>query len=190
MVLSLLIGWLTIAIRNAQAQRSAIARIHSLGGVVYYDDSFKKPPLPGWLCQILGPDFYSDVISVSFHLRAEMQPDKNLDDEDLRCLEGLAHLVFLDLSDTQISDAGIAHLKALRNLRRLNLSRTEVTEEGVKKIQHSLPQCKIKYTPNGDRHAKFEGGPIICSMSGSAKSVVVSIDSIVPLTDELAVDIS
>jgi hypothetical protein len=49
----------------------------------------------------------------------------------------------LDLSDSHVTDAGLDHLKELTRLQLLDLRGTKVTEKGVKKLQQSLPNCKI-----------------------------------------------
>jgi HEAT repeat protein len=65
-------------------------------------------------------------------------------DEDLATAAKLHGLESLDLSDTDITDAGLAHLAGLTALRTLNLSHSQVTDQGVRKLQQTLPKCKIK----------------------------------------------
>ena len=51
----------------------------------------------------------------------------------------------LSLTGTDVTDAGLERLKGLSKLQRLKLQGTAVTEEGVKKLQESLPECKITF---------------------------------------------
>jgi hypothetical protein len=49
----------------------------------------------------------------------------------------------LYLRDTQISDAGLKHSREVAHLELLDLTGTQVTDAGVKKLQQTLPKCKI-----------------------------------------------
>lgn len=64
-------------------------------------------------------------------------------DAGLEHLKGLSQLKNLFLDRNRITDAGLEHLKGLDQLRFLNLSSTKVTKEGVKKLEQSLPNCRI-----------------------------------------------
>ncbi len=69
-------------------------------------------------------------------------------DAGLTNLKGLTQLQSLHLGDdmgegAQITDAGLEHLKGLTKLKTLSLPGTQVTDSGVKKLQQTLPNCKI-----------------------------------------------
>ena len=64
---------------------------------------------------------------------------------DIAPLSELTNLKFLYLDKTNITDEGLVHLKGLTNLRILYLNNTKVTDEGVKKLQTSLPKCRISH---------------------------------------------
>ena len=49
----------------------------------------------------------------------------------------------LNLNFTKVSDAGLKDIATLTKLELLGLSFTQVTKDGVKKLQESLPKCKI-----------------------------------------------
>jgi hypothetical protein len=49
----------------------------------------------------------------------------------------------LSLWETEITDDGLEHLSGLTGLKILSLDGTQVTEDGVKRLQVSLPNCKI-----------------------------------------------
>jgi hypothetical protein len=89
-------------------------------------------------------------------------------DEGLKSLEGLSKLEVLGLRGSQITDAGIQRMTRLSNLRQLDLYNTPITDasiehlaqfgrlqvlylgetaaspQGVKRLQESLPRCKIE----------------------------------------------
>ncbi len=58
-----------------------------------------------------------------------------LADDDFACLEGLANLDTLDLSDTHLTDAGLEHIRRLPRLRELILCRTQVTDAAVRTLK-------------------------------------------------------
>ncbi len=68
-------------------------------------------------------------------------------DAGLANLRQLTRLKQLNLRMTEITDAGLEHLKRLSQLRYLDLDGTQVTSAGVRKLQQSLPNCKIGWRP-------------------------------------------
>jgi tRNA A-37 threonylcarbamoyl transferase component Bud32 len=67
-------------------------------------------------------------------------------DAGLACLKTLPSLRMLFLNGTTISDNGLEHLKGATRLQRIGLERTRVTEVGIKRLQQTLPDCKIFVT--------------------------------------------
>ncbi len=66
----------------------------------------------------------------------------NVTDTGLALFKDLPHLTYLNLHQTQVSDAGLVHLKGLEHL---ILKETQVTADGVKKLEATLPRCKIEW---------------------------------------------
>lgn len=64
-------------------------------------------------------------------------------DAGLAHLRDLKRLERLSIGEASVTDAGLEHLKVLTRLEALHLRRTRVTDEGVKRLQESLPDCKI-----------------------------------------------
>ena len=64
-------------------------------------------------------------------------------DGQLPHLSGLTQVRELTLFATPLTDAGLEHLTGLKQLRRLYLNGSQVTDEGVRKLQQTLPNCKI-----------------------------------------------
>ncbi len=91
----------------------------------------EKPHAPGWLMDLLGDDFFCDVIVA--------QPRN---DTQLFLLQPLKTLRRLEFSDSGVTDTGMATLKELRQLQWLNLRRAKVTDAGVKYLQ-GLSQIRV-----------------------------------------------
>ncbi len=70
-------------------------------------------------------------------------------DAGLTHLEGMTHLEKLNLENTNVTDVGLDHLKGLTSLRVIQIYGTRVTDGGVKKLQQSLPNCKIYQEDRG-----------------------------------------
>ncbi|MHB8974959.1 MAG: leucine-rich repeat domain-containing protein [Pirellulaceae bacterium] len=64
-------------------------------------------------------------------------------DAGLKHLAGLTELTNLSLANTNVTDAGLTYLEGCTKLDILCLNNTKVTEEGVKRLQESLPNCRI-----------------------------------------------
>ena len=158
------LGWFTARMKEAKRQRAAVSTIVSLSGLVVYDDQPEDltaapttSPVPGWLRNLLGEDFFHTAVHVVAFNDASMEAVREL--PEIRRLDfvggpatdaGLVHvrrlsrLEKLNLSDTQITDAGLEHLQGLTQLRELCLRGTRVTKEGVSTLQQTLPRCKIE----------------------------------------------
>lgn len=118
----------------------------------------------------LSAEKLSDLPNEPFRLTSiNLNRNRAATDQTLVVLNGLQHLTYLrltntDVSDavlpyfkncnklqklflytTKISDAGLVHLEVFKDLQFLDLSRTLVTEEGVKRIAAALPQCHIRW---------------------------------------------
>jgi hypothetical protein len=64
-------------------------------------------------------------------------------DAGLKHLAGLKQLKALNLNFTKVTDAGLEDLASLGRLELLGLSFTTVSPAAIKKLQQSLPKCKI-----------------------------------------------
>lgn len=139
---------LGLVTNRAERQRRAVAAIRELGGLVQYDFEYPAPkelPGPDWLCQMLGVDYFADVVDVHTlnmtdatcsHLSALTSVrtlglvSNEVTDAGLAHLEGLTSLEVLYV-DAQVTDAGLAYLSGLTSLQELNLSSTQVTDAGL-----------------------------------------------------------
>jgi hypothetical protein len=64
-------------------------------------------------------------------------------DVGLEHLKGLTRLGWLNLWGTKVTDVGLNPLAGLATLQSLNLLFTDVTTDGAKRLQQTLPNCKI-----------------------------------------------
>jgi hypothetical protein len=125
-------SWLGVKLKVAAIQQQTVAGIVKLGGSAGYDyeldasGRFTKatPPQPEWLEELLGPDFFSNVVSVKLD-------DPQMTDAGLGSLRGLRQLRWLDLKSTQVTDAGLEALKHLDQLNGLAVAFTQITDSGL-----------------------------------------------------------
>jgi hypothetical protein len=67
-------------------------------------------------------------------------------DAELVHLEGLTNLETLNLQhNLKLTDAALGHLRGLSQLQSLYVDHTSVSAQGVRKLQASLPSCKILF---------------------------------------------
>ncbi|PHR95541.1 MAG: hypothetical protein COA78_29940 [Blastopirellula sp.] len=120
----LLLGW---KVNQAKRQRDVVTWIEKHAGIVTYqyqterdpfsNDPEPEPPGPTWLRNIIGIDFFDEVIRVEFHGSAitELTP-----------LANLSGLTYLNISETQVDD--LTPLAKLPHLTRLHLRQTQVRD--------------------------------------------------------------
>jgi hypothetical protein len=148
---------LAVQIRQAVKRHETAYAIESWGGRVVWDS---KPWEPFWARDLLGPEFFHDIVGVRFS-------DGQVTDAGLANLAGLSRLEFLWLDGPQVTDAGLEHLQrlgqlqgmwlenahitdvgldclqGLGQLRHLVLAKTQVTDNGVQKLKKALSKCII-----------------------------------------------
>lgn len=146
-VACVLLGW---HVNGAWKQRAAVAAIRELGGrwaydyEIYQTDNLFSPPKgeppgPAWLRDLIGIDFFTDVVRVdcggkqikNVKLLAELPRLRRLDlsstnVNDVTSLGKLTNLHILELRDTQVSD--VASFERLTQLEYLQLSGTQVSD--------------------------------------------------------------
>jgi Leucine-rich repeat (LRR) protein len=153
-----------------------VKAVEKLGGVVVHDyryTSKPKPtlPAPSWLLNLLGEDFFSEVVQEyqeyasrqidrgQEHLRAfphlkrlEML-NSTVGDAELEPVSGLAELEILNVGHTRITDNGLEHLQGLRQLQELWLNDTQVTDRGLVYLQklHHLHYLNLTNTQVTDK---------------------------------------
>ncbi|MCH7729836.1 MAG: hypothetical protein IH991_25705 [Planctomycetes bacterium] len=98
------------------------------GGTVYYDFEWEldkgviddaEPPGPEWLRELIGIDYFADVVVVDFD---------GTEVKDLDPLRGLTQLLWLDLNGIQVSD--LSPLGELTQLRHLDLTGIQFSDLG------------------------------------------------------------
>jgi hypothetical protein len=136
-------AWVAVRIQNARRQRETVEAIVKLGGQVTYDyqidesgkvDPDTEPPLPKWLRNLLGDDFWASPTVASVNndgalevaarlptLQTLILGGEKITDAGMRHLKDLPVLKSLVVFDTRVTDAGLAHLKACQHLRELRI---------------------------------------------------------------------
>ncbi|MGA2253861.1 MAG: hypothetical protein ABSG53_04295 [Thermoguttaceae bacterium] len=156
-------SWLGVRMTRAREQKEAAAELEKSSCLVAYDwwtvdadgepdmlSSDGEPPGPVWLRDLLGVDYFSDVVSVYFDDGADdatpLEPIESLarikvlwlnakvTDNGLERLKGLTELRKLGLSGSKITNVGLEHLQGLRRLRLLDLSETWITDAGLQSL--------------------------------------------------------
>ena len=136
-IVCLALGW---KVEKARKQREAVNWVQECGEHVFYDyeldDARKRvpnpqPPGPKWLRELLGIDFFDDVVSVAFDQMTDVTP-----------LAGLTSLESLVLEGTQVSD--VTPLTGLKNLKELHVNDTQVSQEDYEMLREALPNCQIE----------------------------------------------
>ena len=136
MVVALPFSWLAAGMQAAKRQAEVADWIRNAGGEVTHDglsypDGSQRPddelPATVWLRSLLGIDFFSPVIRVSFF-------NSKIADTDLERLAPLTRLEELYLEGTPITDAGLIYVKGFQDLDTLSLNKTHVTDRGLKQL--------------------------------------------------------
>ena len=114
-------SYLGIKMQRARRQKEAVEEIKQLGLTVSYDyhvlSGVRAPSSPKWLRNLLGDDFFTNVVSV--HVGSTQVTDAGLEQ-----LKGLTQLLGLFLENTKVTDAGLANLRALTQLQQSSLVST------------------------------------------------------------------
>ncbi len=162
-------------VRVARIQPEAVAAIAKARGTVIYDwqtnnsspGRVRKPPWPGWLVNLVGAEYFGNVVSVVLPSASEddlihvgqlrrlrtFQIDKpDMTDAGLAHLRGLTNLSKLDLAGTRVTDAGLVNVKELINLFVFDLSDTNVSDAGLAHLKGmtNLSWLRMNRTHVGD----------------------------------------
>lgn len=141
-------SWIAVKMKAARRQREMVAAIYELGGSVCHDwqcnaEGYQwaaierqRPPVPEWLRNLLGDDFFGNICSI--HLGGTQVTDATLEP-----FTRIIQLRYLTLENTQVTDITLERIKGLNQLKHLTLRNAKVTDDGVKKLQQALPNCRI-----------------------------------------------
>jgi hypothetical protein len=125
--------WLAAQVERYAAQDMVGNEVRRLGGTIAMEQL-------DWIKRSFG-----DFAVVTEMLRGIRLRDRAGGDAFLKYLAehaaALGHLLWLDVSGSQISDAGVLELQTLKSLRRLDVSRTSISDKALR-IVEGLPDLR------------------------------------------------
>ncbi len=119
-------SWLATRMNAARRQRDAVVAIREQGGWVTYVPD--EPSAPDWACEILGDDFFMDVVEVH-------SPFCGVGSTGARCLKDLPRIKVLWFTGEQTRDSDLEHLKGLTELERLSIGGSQITDGGLEHLK-------------------------------------------------------
>ena len=172
--------WLGIAFHRAREQARVVAllRAHDKGSLfVLYDfndlDEDARSPIPAWLIETLGIDFFHDVTAIAAwdgatddmleiigmltDVRSLLLHESSVTNQGLGHLKHLAHLEDLHiyaLESAAFDDEGLAQLATLRRLFQLGITNKNITDAGLEHLKR-LPNLRLLYL--GDTRVTLAG---------------------------------
>jgi len=166
-VVAVVCSWFSVRMQQAEKQRATAEEIEKGEGGVTYDyelDSFgnfafsTSPSAPAWLRDLLGDDFFAEIVQVSFSEPVyfskgnfnweginELQ-DPPIDAE-LERIKHLPKVQVVNLHNSVVTDAGLKHIGDLTQLVELHISYTHITDAGLQHIE-GLTQLQELYLDN------------------------------------------
>ncbi len=139
LVLSVPLSWFSARWHQATRQRQAVQAIMRDGSGVQYDyedAGAKSPAGPVWLRNLLGDNFFAQVV------QARVDPDVAA--EHLTALHGLRKLTLLR---SNLTDADVARLQALPQLRTLELHLANATDADLERCAELKPLSSLGVGP-------------------------------------------
>lgn len=152
LLVSIGMSWVAVRMQKAKKQREAVEAIEKLGGAVSYDYQVDQagqftdktePAGPAWLREVLGQDFFANVVAAQVNTDSGMEKLKAfphiqslqivgaVTDAGMKHVKGLSQLRELLLQGVPITDAGVAHVEDMSELRTLDLAATRITDHGL-----------------------------------------------------------
>ena len=152
LLVSIGMSWLGVKMARARRQKEAVEVVLEVGGEVRYDYELypKERPVPAWLRELFGDDFFFDVVWVicgpdlgddeAIYLKRLTNLEMllvgaQITDAGLENIGGLIDLRHLFLYDMEATDAGLEHLKGLTNLETLVLRNTPITDAALEHLK-------------------------------------------------------
>ncbi len=175
-IFAIVLGWYVHRVRE---QQRAVEVVSRLGGTVWYawpGVGISPERCPIWMQRVfsaIGEDYLFPVWGVKLSKRRAT-------DADLKQLEPLRHLSYLELKGTDITDAGLVYLKGFPKLNNLHLDGTRVSDDGMDTVAtfHRLSMLSIPNTTITDVG--------LAKLSGKTKMRMLVLDATGVTGDGLA----
>jgi hypothetical protein len=160
-----LLAW---QLHRARQQKEAVRAIQTAGGWVHYDyqrpdsltanfDPLATPWEPSWLLDLLGIDFFHDVVEVNMVYNDDSKPRRDNNGPAVNIAPQLAHfprLRWLLISGSYIDDDGMAAVGRLKRLESFyQWDGSHITDAGVVHLQNMprLTYIHLSTSQVGDR---------------------------------------
>ena len=154
-------SWFAVKMRKAERQKQATQAIKKLGGHVRYDFEFDSvgeetdedgPSGPAWLIQLLGEDFFQNVVAVEInadHMNKEMLSQLTMlprlkavqlrcmstRESDLTLLNELPQLRKVTFYFAHMTDSELEELKGLKQVEVLEFECVSITDAGLRHLK-------------------------------------------------------
>jgi Leucine-rich repeat (LRR) protein len=153
-IIAIFMSWFSVKLKQAREQKAVVEEITKLEMGVQYDWQLDRPveppkpgqlfggpkrPWPDWLRNILGNDFFDNVVVVFFRQNAVAE-------KNLIYLKKFPRLRYIDFLPEKITDVGLANLSGT-SIQSLNLTGSKITDAGLTHLEH-LPQLQWLYIDN------------------------------------------
>ncbi|MEA1951126.1 MAG: hypothetical protein U9N87_07055, partial [Planctomycetota bacterium] len=146
--------WLGYVTNRARKQRAAVAALSAIGTTISYDWEFNdddvmlmdaKPPGPEWLRQLIGDEYFQEVVEIS--LPGLLQPIDSSDKKDLTSEES-DDPFGSDEEEFTLTEEHLNHLKSFTRLRSLYIEEDCHAKETA--IHCHFTRCMLACTPAKD----------------------------------------
>jgi hypothetical protein len=170
-IIGIALGWKANRVRN---QRNVVAAMNELEAQVTYDYQElhqAEPPGPKWLRNIVGDDFFAEVVHIQIvndrapddivakiaklpNLRGLFLNSDGLTDNGLDHLSRSKTIDSLGFGSSTVTDVGLGHLKKMAQLKELSIARAEITDAGLVHLHgmRRLSWMQLSYCPQVTKH--------------------------------------
>ncbi len=139
-VFGLLAAWVSGPVHRANRQRIAVEKLTNLGALVKYDyedadPANAEPPEPRWLRELLGVDYFANVVGVETNCSktGSSAPSPSLSCDEFDLFKSFPELTRLSIDGDGATDESLGFLTAFPNLQSLKID-GRFADAGLRRI--------------------------------------------------------